>query len=127
MNNKIWYAILMDQNDDDLGSGSYDPDTANQILKHMRAGGLNDAYIAVISESIDDDGNVKNWCCIDEIRNGWLIKFESDQGTAVDIQTEYGLSLTDAIKSAHDQIYNVIDYKMVGFEMPEIRLEGGVM
>lgn len=52
MENKVWYAVMMDQDDTDFGIGSYDLDTAKRmLLQHP------DGYIAVIL----------NEQCIDEI------------------------------------------------------------
>lgn len=56
---KIWYAILMDREDSDWGTGSHDYDEAIAMAQDMREI-YPDAYIAVI-----DDGDDPT--CIDEI------------------------------------------------------------
>ena len=60
MANKIWYAILMDNDDTDWGTGSYDYDESIAMARDMRET-YPDAYIAVIDEGDDPT-------CIDEIR-----------------------------------------------------------
>lgn len=61
MENKIWYAVMRDNDDNDWGTGSFDKDIAIDLALSYRVQGHEDAYIAVI----DDEGKV----CIDEIRD----------------------------------------------------------
>lgn len=58
---KLWYAVMMDNEDTDHGFGSFDLEKAIAIAKDARKSGDEDAYIAVIDP--DDD------FCIDEIRD----------------------------------------------------------
>lgn len=58
MENKLWYAVMRDNNDNDWGSGSYDYDEAVEMVqKYIPDGG----YIAVIEEGNDP-------ICVEEIR-----------------------------------------------------------
>lgn len=61
MENKIWYAIMMDNDDQDWGTGTFDKAEAIQRVKDLRSD-YPDAYIAVI-----DDGH--DPVCIEEIRD----------------------------------------------------------
>lgn len=56
-----WYAVMVDLDDSDWGTGSHDLAEATAIAKAMRANGNNDAYIAIV----DEIGNV----CLDEIHD----------------------------------------------------------
>ena len=58
MENKLWYAVMRDNDDNDWGSGSYDYDEAVEMVqKYIPDGG----YIAVIEEGSDP-------ICVEEIR-----------------------------------------------------------
>lgn len=58
MENKLWYAVMRDNDDNDWGSGSYDYDEAVEMVqKYIPDGG----YIAVIEEGNDP-------ICVEEIR-----------------------------------------------------------
>lgn len=59
---KTWYAVMMDREDNDWGTGSYDLEEAVNMVKKYRALGKSDAYIAVIEESEHDA------VCVEEIR-----------------------------------------------------------
>ena len=61
MEEKIWYAVLRDSDDNDWGTGSFDLQEAKRIARVQREIGHSDAYIAVI----DDIHKV----CIDEIHD----------------------------------------------------------
>lgn len=61
MANNYWYAILMDNDDNDWGTGSYDLAEAESEVARYKAMGYTDAYIAVIDESGDP-------ICVEEIR-----------------------------------------------------------
>lgn len=61
-NNKMWYAVLRDSDDNDWGTGSNDLTEAMQMARKMRAEGDQDAYIAVIDDGIDP-------VCVDTIRD----------------------------------------------------------
>lgn len=54
----IWYAVVYDREDTDLGTGSFNKDTAIQMVKELRQD-FPEAYIVVV----DDDHDV----CIAEI------------------------------------------------------------
>lgn len=54
--NKMWYAVLRDREDNDWGTGSYDLEEAKQMCKDLGK----EAYIAVIEEGNDP-------VCIEEI------------------------------------------------------------
>ena len=64
MKNNIWYAVMMDKEDSDWGTGSFDLNEAMNMVREYRANGYSDAYIAVIDEN-DGYGAV----CIDEIHD----------------------------------------------------------
>jgi hypothetical protein len=55
-----WYAKMMDNEDTDHGTGTFDKEEALEWLEEMRAEGNEEAYIAVIDDTDD--------FCIDEIR-----------------------------------------------------------
>ena len=46
MNEKLWYAVLVDEYDSDWGTGSEDLETAKEMVREF--GG--DAYIAIIAD-----------------------------------------------------------------------------
>lgn len=58
---KLWYALMMDNDDTDWGTGTFDREEALARLKAWREGPYPEAYIAVI-----DDGDTP--VCVDEIR-----------------------------------------------------------
>ena len=62
MDNNMWYAVMMDNDDSDWGYGSDNMDKAIEMAKAARANGNEDAYIAVISGGSDP-------ICVDEIRD----------------------------------------------------------
>lgn len=57
----IWYAVMMDNEDNDWGYGSRDLAEAKAMVARLQAQGYGDAYIAVIDEGGDPT-------CVDEIR-----------------------------------------------------------
>lgn len=57
MKNELWYAVMMNNEDDDWGTGSYDLAEAKEMVKEYEEG-----YIAVI------DNSTSNPVCVDEIR-----------------------------------------------------------
>ena len=60
MENNYWYAVMMDLEDNDWGTGSYDLQEATEKVLAYRANGCPDAYIAVIDDGSDP-------VCVDEI------------------------------------------------------------
>lgn len=62
MGNKIWYAVMRDNDDNDWGYGDNEIDKAKAMAREMRKQGHPDAYIAVIDDGIDP-------VCVDEIRD----------------------------------------------------------
>ena len=62
-NNKLWYAIMKDDDDTDWGTGYDSLEEAIERVKDLRIDTYPDAYIAVIDES----GNEP--MCIEEIRD----------------------------------------------------------
>ena len=61
---KYWYAVMMDREDNDWGTGSFDLDEAKAMATRM--GG--ESYIAVIDGGYDEDGNATtDPICVDEI------------------------------------------------------------
>lgn len=56
MENKYWYAVMQDDDDNDWGYGSFDLDEAREMVKKYPSG-----YIAVIDDGPDP-------VCVDEIR-----------------------------------------------------------
>lgn len=60
---KIWYAVMRDNEDRDWGTGSHDKAEAIEMVKAWRKDGNSEAYIAVIDETYDDP------FCVDEIRD----------------------------------------------------------
>ncbi len=61
MEKNYWYAVMMDNDDNDWGTGSYDLSEAEAKVESLKAQGYEDAYIAVIDESGDP-------VCVEEIR-----------------------------------------------------------
>ena len=62
---KYWYAVMMDREDNDWGTGSFDLDEAKAMV---RADYPEDGYIAVIDANYDEDGNATtDGECIEEI------------------------------------------------------------
>ena len=58
MENKLWYAVMRDNDDNDWGSGSYDyAEAVERVQKYIPDGG----YSAVIEEGNDP-------ICVEEIR-----------------------------------------------------------
>ena len=63
MANKIWYAVLKDNEDNDWGTGSFDLGEALTMARNYRDNlDCPDAYIAVIDDGPDP-------VCVDEIRD----------------------------------------------------------
>lgn len=63
MENKYWYAVLSDRDDNDWGTGSFDQDVAEQMLAQYP-----DGLIAVIDGGYDEAGNATtDPICIEEI------------------------------------------------------------
>lgn len=61
--NKLWYAVMTDNDDNDWGIGSYSIDEAKQmVLDNLDI--YPDGYIAVI-----DNSNPDNPVCVNEIRD----------------------------------------------------------
>ena len=58
----IWYAIMLDKEDQDWGTGSFDKHEAMVRASVLRDSGHPDAYIAVIDDTNDP-------VCIDEIHD----------------------------------------------------------
>ena len=58
MENKLWYAVMRGNDDNDWGSGSYDYDEAVEMVQEYIPDG---GYIAVIEEGNDP-------ICVEEIR-----------------------------------------------------------
>lgn len=63
MKMKTWYAVMIDREDTDWGTGSYDLAEALDMARSYRASGDEEAYVAVIEESEYDA------VCIDEIHD----------------------------------------------------------
>ncbi|MBQ7344499.1 MAG: hypothetical protein IJW45_00365 [Oscillospiraceae bacterium] len=66
MTKTYWYAVMMDDTDDDWGVGSYDLTEAEEKVAAYKEQGYTDAYIAVIDEGTADDP--ADPICIDVIR-----------------------------------------------------------
>ena len=60
---KPWYAVLRENDDNDWGTGSYDFDEALTMAREWRNDGWPEAYIAVIDESGPEP------FCLDEIHD----------------------------------------------------------
>lgn len=58
---RIWYAVLQSNEDDDWGHGSRDLEEAKEMAREYREDGYPDAHIAVIDDVI-------NPVCLEEIR-----------------------------------------------------------
>lgn len=50
---KIWYAVLLDSEDNDWGFGSHNKREAAKMVRKLRREGNPDAYIAII-EVVDE-------------------------------------------------------------------------
>ena len=61
MEKNYWYAVMMDNDDNDWGTGSYDLSEAEAKVEFLKEQGYEDAYIAVIDEGGDP-------ICVEEIR-----------------------------------------------------------
>jgi hypothetical protein len=60
---KYWYAVMMDREDNDWGTGSFDLDEAKTMATKYPEG-----YIAVIDGGYDENGNATtDPICVDEI------------------------------------------------------------
>lgn len=60
---KFWYAVMMDRDDNDWGTGSFDLDEAKEMARKYDG-----AYIAVIDANYDEDGNATtDGVCVEEI------------------------------------------------------------
>lgn len=60
---KYWYAVMMDREDTDWGTGSFDLEEAKTMAKKY-----NDGYIAVIDANYDENGNATtDGVCVGEI------------------------------------------------------------
>jgi len=46
-NNNIWYAVMMDREDNDWGTGSYDLEEAIAMVRKYRASGDTEASISL--------------------------------------------------------------------------------
>ena len=68
MENKLWYAVMADNNDDDWGTGSYNETEARTMVKTLKEMGHEEAYIAVINEGYSEDDEWNDPICIEEIR-----------------------------------------------------------
>lgn len=57
-NDRLWYAVMRDREDNDWGYGSYDLDEAKAMARKMRDNGNEDAYIDIVNDGYydDDDG-----------------------------------------------------------------------
>lgn len=58
---KVWYAVMMDNEDTDHGTGSFNMEEAIEKAQKMRNDGYADAHVAVIDP--EDD------FCFEEIRD----------------------------------------------------------
>jgi len=63
MENKKWYAVMTNRDDNDWGIGSYDRDEAERMVAN-RADEYPDGHIAVIDEG---NGTPKSKVCVEEI------------------------------------------------------------
>lgn len=60
---KYWYAVMMDHEDTDWGTGSFDLEEAKAMARKY-----NEGFIAVIDANYDDDGNATtDGVCVEEI------------------------------------------------------------
>lgn len=62
--NKTWYAIMIDENDNDWSTGSYNKEEAIERVKRDYP---KEAWIAVISEKRDEEGGLVDYLMIDRI------------------------------------------------------------
>ena len=53
MENKLWYAVMIDNEDTDHGLGCFDKKIAIRTAKQLRSLGYSDAYVSVVDP--DDD------------------------------------------------------------------------
>ena len=60
---KLWYAMMMDLEDTDWGTGSYNLNEALEMARRYHANGYTNAYVAVIEESKHDS------VCVEEIHD----------------------------------------------------------
>lgn len=61
---KYWYAVMMDREDTDWGTGSFDLDIAMSMVKKHYP----DGHVAVIDASYDEDGAAhSDGVCVDVI------------------------------------------------------------
>ncbi len=68
MEKKLWYACMMDREDSDWGTGSFDLDEAIKTVKSWKKEDRPEAYIAVIDADYDDDGfETTDPICVEEI------------------------------------------------------------
>lgn len=69
MEKKLWYAVMLNNDDTDWGTGSFDRAEAEARVQSLREEGEEEAYIAVIDANYDDDGNpTTDGLCVEEIR-----------------------------------------------------------
>lgn len=61
MEKKLWYAVMIDNEDTDCGYGSFDKEAAIEKAKEWRKYGYTDAYVVVV--------DTKDSFCLDEIRD----------------------------------------------------------
>lgn len=60
---KYWYAVMIDRDDCDWGTGSFYMETAKEMATHYDNG-----FIAVIDGGYDENGNATtDPICVDEI------------------------------------------------------------
>lgn len=65
--NKTWYAVMMNENDNDWGMGSYNKEEA---IKRVKRDFQKEGWIAVIDEAINEEtGEVESTLMIDVITN----------------------------------------------------------
>lgn len=67
MEKALWYALMFDEDDTDWGDGTYDEAYALDRLAEIQEDHP-EAYIAVIEQIFDENDNVVNAVCINEIR-----------------------------------------------------------
>lgn len=53
MENKLWYAVMNDNEDTDHGFGFFDKERAIKKAKEIRELGFTDAYVAVVDPNDD--------------------------------------------------------------------------
>lgn len=66
MAQKLWYAVLFDNDDNDWGIGYFNRERAIQHAKYLRDSGYPDAFVAVIDVTWDD---ASSQICAEEIRD----------------------------------------------------------